>query len=151
MIYSCKKFILKVLYNTDRIKNKKGGKIMNGQELLKYENWVVVGDVLNTEKYANTILNELKDSGYNVEGVNPKDNSAKIYHDLKSVPYNIDVIDLCINSTIGINVVKEAAMLNINKVLIQPGARSIEIVNFCKDNDIYVLESCALTELSHRK
>jgi uncharacterized protein len=124
---------------------------MNGQELLKYENWVVVGDVLNIEKYANTILNELKEAGYNVVGVNPKDDSGKAYKDLKSVPYRIDVIDLCINTTKGINFVKEAKELNINKILIQPGARSMEIIDFCNDNEIYAVQSCALVELSHRK
>ena len=124
---------------------------MNGQELLKYENWVVVGDVINTKKYASTILNELKENGYNVVGVNPKDNSGRLYMDLKSVPYNIDVIDLCINPVNGINIVKEAFILNINKILIQPGASSMEIIDYCKANGIYSLESCALSELSRRK
>ena len=124
---------------------------MDGQELLKYKNWVVIGDVLNSEKYASIVLNELKEAGYNVVGVNPRDESGKLYKNLKNVPYKIDVIDLCINTAIGIDFVKEAKELNINKILIQPGARSVEIIEFCNDNEIYTVQSCALVELSNRK
>ena len=122
---------------------------MEGKELLHYKNWVVAGDVLNTKKYANKILKALKDKGFNVEGVNPNEQSKEVYKNLESVPYTIEVIDLCINSKVGIEVVKEAKKLGINKILIQPGAESEEILNFCKENAISVVESCALVELSN--
>lgn len=124
---------------------------MNAGEFLNFKNWVVAGDVLNPDKYAYKILNALKNAGFNVEGVNPKDTSDNTYKSIKEVPYKIDVLDLCINPIKGLSIVKEAKELNIDKVLIQPGAESEEILEFCKNNGINAIEGCALVELSKRK
>ncbi|SKA79127.1 Predicted CoA-binding protein [Clostridium sp. USBA 49] len=124
---------------------------MNAGEFLNFKNWVVAGDVLNPDKYAYKILNALKNAGFNVEGVNPKDTSGNTYKSIKEVPYKIDVLDLCINPIKGLSIIKEAKELNIDKVLIQPGAESEEILEFCKNNGITAIEGCALVELSKRK
>jgi predicted CoA-binding protein len=124
---------------------------MQAQELLNYDNWVVVGDVLNSSKYAHRILNSLKEAGFNVEGVNPRDKTDIVVKSLGDVSYKIDVIDLCINPLTGLNIVKEAAELKIDKVLIQPGAESEDILDFCKSNGITAIEGCALVELSYYK
>ena len=122
---------------------------MNAGELLNYKNWVVVGDVLNRGKYAYRILNDLKGSNFNVSGVNPRDISGKVYKTLEEVPYKIEVIDLCINPISGLQVIQTAIKLGINKILIQPGAESNEILSFCKNKGIIAIEGCALVELSH--
>lgn len=124
---------------------------MQAQELLSYKNWVVVGDVLNKSKYANKILVSLKVSGFNVAGANPRDNSGEAYTSLRNVPYKIEVMDLCINPVAGIKVMQEAAELGIDKVLIQPGAESTDIINFCKEKGIMAIEGCALVELNSYK
>jgi predicted CoA-binding protein len=120
---------------------------MQAHELLNYKNWVVVGDVLNTSKYASRIQTALKSSEFNAEGVNPRDITQTIYKSLKDVPYKIEVIDLCINPITGLKIVEEAAELGIDKVLIQPGAESADIINFCRDKGITAIEGCALVEL----
>jgi predicted CoA-binding protein len=120
---------------------------MQAAELLNYKNWVVVGDVLNQSKYASRILNSLKASGFNASGVNPRVTTGEVYKSLSEVPYKIEVIDLCINPYSGINIMKEALELKIDKVLIQPGAESQEILDFCKANGITAIEGCALVEL----
>lgn len=122
---------------------------MKPQELLNYKNWVVVGDVLNPEKYAHKILKVLQAADFNVKGVHPNKVSKDIYKSLKEVPYKIDVVDLCINTALGINFVKEAKELGIDKVLLQPGARSEEILNYCRENGITAVENCALVLLSN--
>lgn len=123
---------------------------MQARELLNYKNWVVVGDVGNSSKYAFRIFSSLKGAGFNVEGVNPRDTSGNYHKSLKEVSYKIEVIDLCINPITGLKVVQEAKELNINKILIQPGAESQDILNYCKDNGITAIEGCALVELSRR-
>ena len=123
---------------------------MNASNLMDYKNWVVVGDVLNSNKYAYKILRELKESAYNVCGVNPRGKAEEVYLNLKDVNYKIDVIDLCINPITGIKVLKEAKDLNIDKVLIQPGAESTEILDYCRENGITAIEGCVLVELSNR-
>lgn len=124
---------------------------MEAQNLLDYENWAVAGDVLNESKYAHRILNALRDAKFNVSGVNPSDKTGNAYTSLKLVPYKIDVLDLCINPVKGISVVKEAKKLNIDKILIQPGAESEEILDYCRENSIIAIEGCALVELSYYK
>ncbi|MDW8802807.1 CoA-binding protein [Clostridium sp. A1-XYC3] len=124
---------------------------MEARALLNYENWVVVGDVLNSTKYAYKILSSLKESNFNVSGVNPRDNSGNVYKDLKEVPYKIDVIDLCINPITGLKIVESAIELGINKILIQPGAESNDILMLCREKGIAAIQGCALIELSNYK
>lgn len=123
---------------------------LKANELLIYKNWVVVGDVLNQSKYASKILLSLKTDGFNVVGVNPSVENKSVYNNLSDVPYNVEVLDLCINPYKGIKILKEAHSLKINKVLIQPGAGSPEILEFCKINGIDAIEGCALIELSKK-
>lgn len=120
---------------------------MDGNKLVEsFKNWVVIGDVKNEKKYANKILNKFKNSGYTVAGVNPKAEES-VYKKLSDVPFKIEAIDLCINSIQGLEYLKEAKALNIKYVLIQPGAGSNEILNYCKENDIVAVEGCALVSL----
>lgn len=123
---------------------------MAASEFLNYKNWVVVGSVANNKKYAFRILNSLKDNGFNVVGVNPRSTEGGAYKSLEEVPFVIDVLDLCINPISGVNIVKEASRLGIDKILIQPGAESDEILNLCNNNEINSVEGCALVELSRR-
>ena len=124
---------------------------MKASEMLDYKNWAVVGSVTNNTKYAYKILFALKNAGYVVTGVNPRAKEDEICKSLSEVDYKIDVLDLCINPKVGIEIVKEAKELGIDKILIQPGAESEEILNYCKENDITAVQGCALVELSHRK
>lgn len=123
---------------------------MKAEELMNYKNWAVVGDVSNSIKYAYKILQELKQNGYNASGVNPREKSESIYRNLKDVNYKIDVVDLCINPVMGLGILKEVRDLNIDKVLIQPGAGSNEILDYCRKNGITAIEGCALVELSRK-
>lgn len=122
---------------------------MLAKNFLEFKNWCVIGDVGNEKKYAYRILNKLKENGYNVVGVNSRGDDG-IYKSLSEVPYDIEVIDLCINPIRGIEFIKEVKELSINKVLIQPGAESEEILKFCNENNIEAIEGCALVELSRR-
>jgi len=121
---------------------------LRANEFLNYKNWVVVGDVLNSSKYAYKILNSLKRSGFNVVGVNPSIKNEEGYNSLKDIPYKIEILNLCINPYKGIKILQEASELKIEKVLIQPGAESAEIISFCKANGLQAIEGCTLVELS---
>lgn len=119
---------------------------MDIKELIKLKNWVVIGDVGNESKYACKILNKFNEKGYKVSGVHPK-GGEEIYKTIKEVPHEIDAIDLCINSKLGIEYLKEAKSLGIKNVLIQPGAESEEILAYCIENGINAIENCALVQL----
>jgi len=124
--------------------------ILKASEFLEYKDWVVVGDVLNRLKYAHKILNSLKEAGFNVVGLNPSVKNGDAYNNLSDIPYKIEVLNLCINPTKGIKILQEARQLNIDKILIQPGAESPEILDFCRENGILAIEGCTLVELRKR-
>lgn len=124
---------------------------MKASEFLNYRNWVVVGDVLNGSKYAYKIFNVLKKEGFNVAAVHPSFENQSIYNSLGDVPYKVEVLDLCINPYKGIKILQEASDLKIDKVLIQPGAESDEILDFCKENGIQAIEGCALVEVRRKQ
>ena len=121
--------------------------ILKAREFLDYKNWAVAGDVLNTSKYAYKILDCLKRDGFNTVGVNPSAESESVYKSLSDIPYKVEVLDLCINPFKGIKIVKEAQKLKIDKILIQPGAESAEILDFCRANGIHAVKGCVLVEL----
>ena len=121
--------------------------ILKAREFLDYKNWAVAGDVLNTSKYAYKILYSLKRDGFNTVGVNPSGENQCVYKSLSDVPYKVEVLDLCINPYKGIKIVKEAQKLKIDKILIQPGAESAEILDFCRANGIHAVKGCVLVEL----
>jgi uncharacterized protein len=121
---------------------------LDASEFLNYKNWIVVGDVLNPSKYAYKILNSLERDGFNVVGVNPSINNEVVYNSLRDIPYKVEVLNLCINPYKGIKIIKEALGLKINKILIQPGAESPEILKFCTENGMQAIEGCTLVELS---
>ncbi|HHY46852.1 MAG TPA: CoA-binding protein, partial [Firmicutes bacterium] len=45
---------------------------LDGQALLGFEKWAVVGDVRNPDKWAHTIFMRLVEAGYTVYGVDPR-------------------------------------------------------------------------------
>lgn len=116
------------------------------KDMMKMKNWVVIGDVVNESKYANKIMKALENENYTIAGISIKD-GENVYKSLKEVPFKIQVIDLCVNPKFGINYIKEAKEIGIKYVLIQPGAESDEIISYCKENDIYAIENCALVQL----
>jgi len=101
-------------------------------------------------KYAYKILSSLKEADFNVVGLNPSVKNEEAYKSLADIPYKIDILDLCINPIKGIKILEDAHKLKIDKVLIQPGAESPEILSFCRKNGIEAIEGCALTELRKR-
>jgi predicted CoA-binding protein len=123
---------------------------MLGQEMLNEKKWAVVGDVLNPSKFAHIIKNRLITNQYQVFQVNPRSQSPEVYRSLGEIGEGIDVIDLCINPHTGLEIVKEAAALGIEKIFIQPGAESDEIIAYCKEKKLQYYLGCVLVELGRR-
>jgi predicted CoA-binding protein len=121
---------------------------MFASDFMKYKNWAVIGDVTNPEKYAYKIISKLKEKGFNTYGIHPKIEAYNVFKTLKAAHAAIDVVDLCINPVKGLEYLKEVKELGIKYVLIQPGAESEDILNYCKENDITAIEGCALVECS---
>ena len=113
---------------------------MTLEQIMQLKNFVVVGNTINEEKYAYKIKKGLFEAGYNVLCVGKELNS------INDVDFEIDVLDLCINPNLGINLLKENKK-DIKVVVIQPGAESEEIKEFLINKKIEFLEACLLVGL----
>ncbi|GAA0178188.1 CoA-binding protein [Clostridium sediminicola] len=119
---------------------------MDIKELFNYKNWVVIGSTTKPDKFAYKVSKVLNASNFNVADVYPTDKTGKAYKSLEEVPFKPDCVDLCINAKFGIDFVKKAKEMGIDKFLIQPGAESEEILNYCKENNLTAIEGCALVQ-----
>lgn len=113
---------------------------MELKEIMSYKNFVVVGNTIVEGKYAKTIKDNLIHYGYNVSCV------YKELTSINDIKEDIDVIDLCINPMLGINLLKECKK-DYKVVLIQPGAESEEIISYLNSINKPYLKGCALVGL----
>ena len=114
---------------------------MDLNKIMQLNNFVVAGISFVLDKYAYKIKHELIKHGYNVACID------KEYANLNEIPFDIDVLDLCIHPAKGIKILKENQR-SIKTVVIQPGAESPEILDFLQKSNIDHLEGCLLVGLS---
>ncbi|OJF76257.1 MAG: hypothetical protein BKP49_08875 [Treponema sp. CETP13] len=108
---------------------------------MQQKNFVVIGNTVRTTKYATKIKNGLLEKGYNVAGVGSELKS------LNDVPFDIDIIDLCINAKEGLRLLQENTK-SFKCIVIQPGAESEELINWLNEKKINYIEGCLLVGLS---
>ncbi|KXL53141.1 hypothetical protein CLNEO_16840 [Anaerotignum neopropionicum] len=113
---------------------------MNLKEIMQENVFAVVGDTLNKDKYAYKIKNELMEHGYKVYCV------GKELASLNDISEDIDVIDLCIHPSKGLNLIKECTK-PYKYILIQPGAESPALLEYLEKSHIAFFEGCALVGL----
>lgn len=117
------------------------GDIMELKDLMQKNNFVVLGNTIDLEKYAAKIKNRLLESGYNAVGV------SKELQSINDTPYDIDVLVLCIHPSKTMGYLTECKK-NIPAVVIQPGAESEEIYNYLNNHNIPFINGCVLVGLS---
>ncbi|MBE5961433.1 MAG: CoA-binding protein [Lachnospiraceae bacterium] len=114
---------------------------MELERIMQMQNFVVVGDTLNEEKYAYKIKKELLEKGYTVSCV------GKELASINDVEGEIDVIDLCINPVKGLRLLEELNR-NFKYIVIQPGAESEDIISLLRKKHYPYIEGCLLVGLS---
>lgn len=113
---------------------------MELKEIMALSRFAVLGDTLNPEKYAYKIKHALLEKGYTVYPV------GKELASLNDIPDDIDVIDLCIHPTKGLNLLQECKK-PFRCVLIQPGASDDALLAYLQEHHIPYLDGCALVGL----
>lgn len=114
---------------------------MDLKQIMQFNNFVVIGNTAEEEKYAYKIKEKLLQNNYTVACVD------KEYKSINDVPFEIDVLDLCMNPLKSIKLLKENTK-PIKTVVIQPGAESEEIKDFLKSTNIPYIEGCLLVGMS---
>lgn len=122
------------------------------------ESYAVVGASNNKEKYGYKVMLSLKELGFEVIPINPKEKEIlgeKSYPTLTGAVNNDNVIDTVIfvvPPKITEEIVKEVNELDILKVWMQPGSESKDAINFCKENEIEVVyNSCIMVDKGNVK
>lgn len=108
----------------------------------------IVGLSDNSSRPSNRIGRYLQSEGYRVVPVNPlldKVLGEKSYPDLKSIPYDIDIVDIFRRSEEIYDIVKEAQELKIPAVWIQVGIDcSDDTLNLAKASNMKLVKDCCI-------
>lgn len=108
----------------------------------------VVGASDNGEKYGSVIYRDLKRKGYRVYPVNPGRDTVDgdtAYATVADLPVAPDIIDLVVPASVGVEVVKQALDVGYDRIWVQPGAESPELLTLLQESDAeYVADSCIM-------
>ena len=112
--------------------------------------WAVVGFSANPLKFGHRIYFDLLRAGYQVYAVNRRGGrqaGESVYASVEHLPVSVDVVDVVVPPQEGIQVVRQCVNKNLNRVWLQPGAESPEIIQFCNQEMMQVVfNACAMVE-----
>jgi uncharacterized protein len=116
----------------------------------KYANepiWAVVGASNDRSKFGNRIYRTLRDAGYKVYAVNPREEEIegdKAYKWVSDLPEAPTVVDMVIPPRFALSTVQQAKEIGAKAIWFQPGSEDPEAIQWAKENDLDVIESCIL-------
>ncbi|MCR5046613.1 MAG: CoA-binding protein [Treponema sp.] len=114
---------------------------MELKEIMAQKVFAVAGDTLNPEKYAYKIKDGLLKKGYTVHAV------GKEAQSFNEIDGDIDIIDLCINPIKGLKLIQECKK-DFKCIVIQPGAKSPELLSYLEEKKLPYIQGCLLVGLS---
>jgi len=116
--------------------------------LTKQNPIAIVGASNNPQKYGNIIYRDMREAGYNVYPVNPKETEIegdRCYDDLASLPQKPVIVNLVVPPPVTEKVVQRCKELEIDNIWMQPGSESPEAIRFCEENKMLALyEICIM-------
>ncbi|WP_312280853.1 CoA-binding protein [Oscillibacter sp.] len=110
---------------------------MELQEIMRQRVFAVVGNTLDSEKYAYKIKQGMIEKGYTVYAV------GKELPSLNDVPEEIDIIDLCIHPAKGLELMRECKK-DFKCIVLQPGAESAKLVAYLEEKGMPYINGCLL-------
>jgi len=111
-------------------------------EFMGMKRFAVVGASDNPEKYGNRIVKNLKGRGYEVYPVNPRlkeVDGSTCYASLADIPVKVDIVDFVVPPVVTEEVLKQCRELGLNRIWLQPGSESQAAINYCQENNLYVV------------
>ena len=111
----------------------------------------LVGASNDKSKFGNRIYRDLKNKGYNVVPINPKDEKIegdKAYTSIEMMEDLPDIVNFVVPPPIAIKVAQNAVELGIEYLWFQPGSESDEIEYWLKNTDgiKYLINACIMVE-----
>lgn len=108
----------------------------------------VVGASDNETKYGSVIYRDLKRKGYRVFPVNPHRDTVDgdpAYATVADLPVAPDIVDLVVPANIGTQVVRQALDIGYDRIWVQPGAESPELLTLLQESEAeYIANACIM-------
>ena len=120
-------------------------------ELLdRKHSFAVIGASNNSEKYGYKIYKQLKEKGFEVYPVNPREELVqgdKAYENLFQLPKKVDVLNFVVPPEVSKNVTETAFEIGYRTFWYQPGSYSKEVLDLHKGKETQVIsDQCLLIE-----
>ena len=111
----------------------------------------LIGASNNPSKFGNQIYRNLRNKGYHIIPINPKENEIegdKAYASIDMMDKLPDIVNFVVPPQIAIKVAQKAIDLGITHLWFQPGSESDELEELLRKNhDIkYLINSCIMVE-----
>jgi hypothetical protein len=111
----------------------------------------LIGASNDSSKFGNQIYLDLRNKGYHIVPINPKENEIegdKAYASIDMMDSLPDIVNFVVPPQIAIKVAQKAIDLGITHLWFQPGSESNELEELLRKNhDIkYLINSCIMVE-----
>ncbi len=111
----------------------------------------LIGASNDSAKFGNQIYLDLRNKGYHIVPINPKENEIegdKAYASIDMMDSLPDIVNFVVPPQIAIKVAQKAIDLGITHLWFQPGSESDELEELLRENhDIkYLINSCIMVE-----
>ena len=111
----------------------------------------LIGASKDSSKFGNQIYLDLRNKGYHIVPINPKENEIegdKAYASIDMMDSLPDIVNFVVPPQIAIKVAQKAINLGITHLWFQPGSESDELEELLRENhDIkYLINSCIMVE-----
>ena len=122
-------------------------------EKLKEENTSIalIGASNDRNKYGNKIYRDLRNKGYNVTPINPKEEKIegdRAYASIEEMKELPDIANFVVPPPVAIKIAQNITNLGIKHLWFQPGSESKELEEWLKNTDgiEYLINACIMVE-----
>ena len=122
-------------------------------EKLKEENTSIalIGASNDRSKYGNKIYRDLRNKGYNVTPINPKEEKIegdRAYSSIEEMKELPDIAKFVVPPPVAIKIAQNITNLGIKHLWFQPGSESKELEDWLKNTDgiEYLINACIMVE-----
>ena len=122
-------------------------------EKLKEENTTIdlIGSSNDRSKYGNKIYRDLRNKGYNVTPINPKEEKIegdRAYSSIEEMKELPDIANFVVPPPVAMKIAQNITNLGIKHLWFQPGSESEELEDWLKNTDgiEYLINACIMVE-----
>ena len=122
-------------------------------EKLKEENTSIalIGASNDRNKYGNKIYRDLRNKGYNVTPINPKEEKIegdRAYTSIEEMKELPDIANFVVPPSVAMKIAQNITNLGIKHLWFQPGSESKELEDWLKNTDgiEYLINACIMVE-----